>query len=44
MKRFYWKEELENFCDRQLSEDTSVSLVVAVWPIKEEVACLALGN
>ena len=27
MKQFYWREELENFHDRQLIGDTSVTLV-----------------
>lgn len=44
MKQFYWKEELENFRDRQLIGDTSVTLVEAVWPIKVQVACPVLGN
>jgi len=44
MKQFYWREELENFHDHQLIGDTSVTLVEAVWPIKVQVAFLALGS
>lgn len=44
MKQFYWREVLENFHDHQLIGDTSVTLVKAVWPIKVQVAFLALGS